>query len=818
MEILNLIAKVSWETNTKALESMSAEMKRQDGTLDELRRKGQRLNEQLIKTNDPKKVKTLNDELQKTKKSVDSIVESQKKQATALDSLNKKQGELISKLQKTNDPQLVQGLLRNLRQVENQMSVLDKQASNLPGKIGNIGKQLLEGLGVGAGMFGLQAGMQAISGFIGGAIEEFEDAQKTSLDLDRALKVIGKSKYFEGLKKEADSLAVSFHGLFDNDEIIKAQTALVQYGKLSREEMSKLLPIIMNLASAEGIDLANATEKVVNILEGRGGQTLRDYGVTVKGVKTEHDRLNVVLGDFQTKLSGAADTYATTAQGIEQTNRVLLSNIEENFGQSFSKLKMKVLPIITEILNGVNDFFDAESNFNKGVGNFVGGIMPGVNVLSNVNSNSETSRIIQQKKREDALKAIFKGKTDSGALNPNANLSSDDEETKKVVKNTSKKVNDEAAKKENEIRMKVKLYLKNFRGNQTNQDDIEGEVANFTKAIAEAQRKAEQRQSAAFESDAKRESMLGIPSTNDVDAAKITQEILNEQYRKKEEERTKIAEEESKKRRDIAKEELFIDAVSFANELSNLYSQEVRAIDKVIAAQEKRVESAKNASDKSLQIEQARLDELVRKRDKYERQQRTIDAAVIIANQAVAISGAVKTIASGGNPVLIAANVLAILAGITASVGAIRSINADAAQGFKDGGYTGDGDPSDTSNALGNRGYKYHKKEFVMNEHLTSKHRDMLEGMHKGELVVNRMADGYYLTNRTIDTDKAISDYYSVKNHIDMRGMESQLQSINEKLQGFKVNVHNNLDVDGFSMKVATGMGRLSILNKQRGG
>lgn len=804
MEILNLIAKVSWETNTKALESMSAEMKRQDGTLDELRRKGQRLNEQLIKTNDPKKVKTLNDELQKTKKSVDSIVESQKKQATALDGLNKKQGDLISKLQKTNDPNLVQGLLRNLRQVENQMSVLDKQASNLPGKIGNIGKQLIEGFGVGAGMFTLQAGMQAISSFVGNSIAEFEDAQKTALDLERALKVIGKGKYFEGLKKEADSLSETFHGLFDNDEIIKAQTALVQYGKLTRDEMSKLLPVIMNLASAEGIDLVQATEKVVNILEGRGGQILRDYGVTVKGVKTEHDRLNVVLGDFSTKLTGAADTYATTAAGILQTNRVLIANTEERFGAAFSKIKMAGMQMLTPLLESFTSFLDKNDKFAE---------------KARRRNGQFPNSSIQLKGWDPTNPANWPDamQPDKGPLNPNAALI-DDEETKKVVKNTSKKVNDEAAKKENEIRMKVKLYLKNFRGNQTNQDDIEGEVANFTKAIADAQRKAEQRQSAAFENDSTRESMLGLTTPSDIESEKLNQELLTQQKLKGEKERTRIADEEAKERKKIQREELFIDAVTFANELSNLYSQEVRAIDKVISAQEKRVESAKNASDKSLQIEQARLDELVRKRDKYERQQRTIDAAVIIANQAVAISGAVKTIASGGNPVLIAANVLAILAGITASVGAIRSINADAAKGFKDGGYTGDGDPSDVSNALGNRGYKYHKKEFVMNEHLTSKHRDMLEGMHKGELVVNRMNDGYYLTNRTIDTEKAISDYYSVKNQIDMRGMESQLQAINDKLLGFKVNVHNNLDVDGFSMKVASGMGRLSILNKQRGG
>jgi hypothetical protein len=778
-EIFDLIAKVSWETNEKALNTITKDLKGQDKLLEELRAKGSRLNDQLIKTNDPKKVKSLNDELQKTKKSVDSIIDSQKKQATALDSLNKKQTDLISKLKQANDPKLVQGLLRNLKQVENQMSALDKQATSLPSKIGGIGKSLLEGFGIGAGMFGLQAALSGIQSFVGGSIAEFEDAQKTALYLQRALKVIGKDKYFEGLKNEADQLAEKFHGLFDNDEIIKAQTALVQYGKVSREEISKLLPVILNLAAAEGIDLVQASEKVVNILEGRGGQTLRDYGVTVKGVKTEHDRLNVILGDFQTKLTGAADTYSTTAKGIEQTNKVLIQNIEENFGASFSRLKGHILPVITDILNGINDFLEwkidlspqslkdlrARESFNKGL-----------SILKSAKADADINK----------------------ALNPNAG--SDEATSDATVKATTKKLQKAADKKENKVNIRFKLD-NSLPGDAPDSfkfaDSLKGDKANTPEALA------------AFEKD------LGIYS--EAYKGNLQEEI--DATKKAEKEKTALRRKEAKERAAIARQELFDQTMVFASQLSDLYGSEIKAIDSVISAQERRVEAAKNASDASLRIEQNRLDQLTAKREKYERRQRTIEAAVIVANQILAISYAVKGIAKAaseggaGAAFTVAANVLAIGGGVLAAVEAIKSVD----RGFKDGGYTGDGDPSATSTTLGNRGYKYHKKEFVMNESLTTKHRDMLEGMHKGELMVNKMNDGYYLTNRTIDTDKAVADYYSVKNNTEITGLQGLLTSIDTKLSQREVRMTNNFDAQGFGQAVATQLGRVSIINKMRG-
>lgn len=233
--------------------------------------------------------------------------------------------------------------------------------------------------------------------------------------------------------------------------------------------------------------------------------------------------------------------------------------------------------------------------------------------------------------------------------------------------------------------------------------------------------------------------------------------------RAKEAEITKAKKDAIKERNRLAREELFANIQLLASEISSILSQEIARTDKLISLQEERLQNAKESSTASVKIEEDRLNALTEKRQKYERTQRLIDAAVIVANQAVAISAAIVGIANAvkdGNAILVAANVVAVLAGLTAGYAAVRSINADT---FYEGGYTGDGDPRQESTAVGRKPYTYHKKEYVMNERLTSKHKDMFDGLHKGDLIVQKIGEAYYL-RPALDTNAIVSDSETVRN------------------------------------------------------
>jgi chemotaxis protein histidine kinase CheA len=241
---------------------------------------------------------------------------------------------------------------------------------------------------------------------------------------------------------------------------------------------------------------------------------------------------------------------------------------------------------------------------------------------------------------------------------------------------------------------------------------------------------------------------------------------------------------------------------------------EQERVDRLIGLQEERIAKAKEDSSASLLIEQNRYDELIAQRRKYEQQQRAIDAAVIIANQAVAISGAIRSIIDQGaklGPIGIAAQVIAIVAGLGASLAAVKNATADI-PAFREGGYTGDGDPGSESTAVGKRPYVYHKKEFVMNEELTAKHRDLFEGMHRKDLVVKKMDDGqYYITKSGLDTDKMVDNHYTIKNSTANDAMLYELGSIKALLERREVTVTNNFDANGFGTSIATQLGRVEL-------
>lgn len=170
------------------------------------------------------------------------------------------------------------------------------------------------------------------------------------------------------------------------------------------------------------------------------------------------------------------------------------------------------------------------------------------------------------------------------------------------------------------------------------------------------------------------------------------------------------------------------------NAAEQIIQIEIDKQDRLADVQSKRVEQARAIADRGnaelLQQEQERLDAIQKKREQFVRAQQVLQQVEIVGNSIVAVS---KAAAQGGvaAPATIAATIAALVAGYAL----VRTLAQP--EGFKEGGYTGDGDPSQTSTALGNRGYTYHKKEFVFNEPLTKKNLPIFRKIHSGEVDLN---------------------------------------------------------------------------------
>lgn len=232
----------------------------------------------------------------------------------------------------------------------------------------------------------------------------------------------------------------------------------------------------------------------------------------------------------------------------------------------------------------------------------------------------------------------------------------------------------------------------------------------------------------------------------------------------------------------------------------------IDSINKKISTQEDVVrreeELQKKGLANSVASEKRRLDALhkqasdaVDKQRELAKKKQAIDA---VTQSISLITASAEIIASqaGGGPVGIAIAVVTIAAMFAAFAAAqVKASEAINAGGFKEGGYTGDGDPSETSTAIGKRPYKYHKKEFVMNEELTSAHRDFFEALHKGDKqgIIFGIGDllkdtGVVLPDRELPqklfTQKETHDRItSDENNYELKMMREELVSIKEELK-----------------------------------
>jgi len=838
--ILDQIVRVTWDTNEKELNSLNKATTTQDKLLEELRQKGRRLEEQMIKTNDPKKVAAFNTELQKTR-------EQYNKQQDAVKSLAKHQAELHKQLRANNDPQIVKGLLTNLHKVEQELDSLTAKTATFGNKMGGLGKNLLSVAGVGAGAFGIYEIAQGLTSLYDAANEEAAQAEQGLLSFRQTLKNIGRENLFDTLVSQADELAKKYQNLFDNDDILAAQAKFIEGTKVTEEQLSKLIPIAIELAAKLGTDVTTASEMLVNSIIGRTSPELKRLGLNMKGLGDETSRVNEITGDFAKLLEGSVSTALQTSQGQTQQLRQELANLEETLGEKTLKLERLVTRLKLSIAKGIDNLLTTdEDRRNAGVQRTMESYFKEYEKFSAAQMKTEYAnnkkRVFEAnvmrrelialyeqyeqtprttptlRKQSDnlfrqyyylkqqyeilyrevqgqtnALNA-FNGAKSTGALNANAGNDAEQEQAAtKVYKPTKKKIED--VSKKDPVKLSFKL------------DDDKDNLDKQAQSITDNKNKLYKQASENLDK-LNSEQVLGMESTTDAEAAELEKQINN---------RKKANEEKKKSDEQLLSDDeqlLFNNTLNLASAAQAQLDIEQRKTDKLIALQEKRVAAAESNSKVSLKVEQDRLNELLKKRQQYERSQRVIDAAVITANQALAISGAISTIANSKNPVLIAANVIAILAGIASVVGSIRSINADT--GFKEGGFTGDGPAHEESTAIGKRPYKYHKREFVMNEALTSKHRDMFEGLHNSKLLVNRMDDGsYYLSSRAIDTDSVVADHNRIKNDNNMAPLLYEIQQMKAILSQREVNINNNFDADGFGQSVAHSMGA-TFLKQQR--
>lgn len=290
-----------------------------------------------------------------TKKTGDVAKDSAKKRTDAFKSESTELKKLQSNVKSAFDVKPVSNFTKEVDKSKSSVKGLSTETQGVSSRI----KSSLAGIG--AGIIAAFS-IQAVSQFAQATITAFIEAEENADRLRFAITQIAgetESVFDRLIQQSSDLQKIS---IFSDDDIQKAQTALATFG-LTGNQIEKLIPKILDLASANKIDLAQATDAAIRSFE---GQT---RGLLTLGVK--FDDTGTRIGNYNKFMESAEKLSGATAQATETLAGQLkqLDNradeLQESIGSQLAPLFTKLKIGVFEATKAIIDFISAGADLNK---------------------------------------------------------------------------------------------------------------------------------------------------------------------------------------------------------------------------------------------------------------------------------------------------------------------------------------------------------------------------------------------------------------------------------------------------------------------
>lgn len=220
-------------------------------------------------------------------------------------------------------------------------------------QIESLGKQLVAAFAVERVIaFGLES------------VKAFADAEAQAKKLQTAVSVSGGlNKDFENLIAQSSRLQAIT--IFSDDDIQAAQTAALQYG-FTAQQVEKLIPTLIDLASATGEDLGTALNKVITATEG-SERALRGQGVVVDANIPKAENFNRIIEQLNKNFEGQGVIIGETAAGGLKKYENQVGELQESIGEKLlpvlESLKLGILSFTNDLLNA----FDPDTYKRKSI-------------------------------------------------------------------------------------------------------------------------------------------------------------------------------------------------------------------------------------------------------------------------------------------------------------------------------------------------------------------------------------------------------------------------------------------------------------------
>lgn len=185
--------------------------------------------------------------------------------------------------------------------MQNHANTLGSQFTKVANDIGTSWKSAL--VGMGAAYLGFQGAVK-IKSFMEESYQKAKQLQLAEVQLTAAL-----GYYSIGLDRQAE--VMSRHNLMSKVEFTTAQERLGNYVK-EEDQIQRLIPAILNLSKAKGIDLAEASNIVGRAIE-TGSKQIGRYGIQIHGAAGSMEIIQSVIDQLDKKFKGQSEAVAKTA-------------------------------------------------------------------------------------------------------------------------------------------------------------------------------------------------------------------------------------------------------------------------------------------------------------------------------------------------------------------------------------------------------------------------------------------------------------------------------------------------------------------------
>jgi hypothetical protein len=240
---------------------------------------------------------------------------------------------------------------------------LGKQAGGffdtLRGKVGGLATSLkspalssgiLQGVGLGAGLFMFQG----ITSAIEGAASMLGDFVKMAIEEDKGIAQLNASLKANVPNWQDQTTAVQ--GAIDaaeklafTDDAARQSMALLLPATHDVAKAVELQSIAMNLARLRGTGLVETTTLISKVYQGNL-TSLKRFGISLKGVSTSTQ----ALAKIQELAAGQAEAYANTTAGHYEEIQIKINDLKEDIGH-------KLQPVIDIALQGLADLFNPQT-------------------------------------------------------------------------------------------------------------------------------------------------------------------------------------------------------------------------------------------------------------------------------------------------------------------------------------------------------------------------------------------------------------------------------------------------------------------------